>query len=92
MEEKMFCIGIYRRSRSSYNFLSKYLLCPSATTLDTQLRHIPLNTGCNNIIFKYLQLVAKEVKDKELYSLLIWDEMSIQPATYYDSKKENYWL
>lgn len=88
MEEKMFCIGIYRRSRSSYNFLSKYLLCPSATTLDTQLRHIPLNSGCNNIIFKYLQLVAKEVKDKELYSLLIWDEMSIQPAIYYDSKKD----
>lgn len=84
----MFCIGIYRRSRSSYNFLSKYLLCPSATTLDTQLRHIPLNSGCNYIIYKYLQLIAKEVKNNELYCVLLWDEMSIQPAIYYNSKKD----
>jgi len=84
----MFCIGIYRRSRSAYNFLSKYLLCPSATTLDTQLKHIPLNSGCNSLIFKYLQLVAKEVKDIELYCVLIWDEMSIQSAVNYDSKTD----
>lgn len=67
----MFCIIIYRRSHSSCNFLSKYLLCPSATTLNTQLTHIPLNTGYNSIIVKYLQLFAKEVPDKELYSVLI---------------------
>ncbi|XP_039314688.1 uncharacterized protein LOC120359768 [Solenopsis invicta] len=88
LEEKMFCIGIYRRSRSAYKFLSKYLLCPSITTLDTQLRHIPLNSGCNPIIFKYLQLVAKEVKDIELYCVLIWDEMAIEPAINYDSKSD----
>lgn len=84
----MFCIGIYRRSRSAYKFLSKYLLCPSITTLDIQLRHIPLNSGCNPIIFKYLQLVAKEVKDIELYCVLIWDEMAIEPAINYDSKSD----
>jgi len=49
----------------------------SFTTLDTQLRHIPLNSDCNSLIFKYFRLVAKEVKDKELYYVLIWDEMSI---------------
>lgn len=84
----MFCIGIYRRSRSAYKFLSKYLLCPSTTTLDTQLRHIPLNIGYISLIFKYLKLVAKEVKDIELYSVVIWDEVSIEFAVYYDPKMD----
>ncbi|KYN28191.1 hypothetical protein ALC57_02391 [Trachymyrmex cornetzi] len=30
----MFCISVYKRSRSTYNFLSKYLLCPSPSTLN----------------------------------------------------------
>lgn len=84
----MFCVGMYRRSRSAYKFLSKYLLCPSVTTLDTQIRNISLNSGCNYIIYKYLKLIAKEIKNKDLYCVLIWDEMSIQPALYYDSKKD----
>ncbi|XP_026829053.1 uncharacterized protein LOC113562792 [Ooceraea biroi] len=40
VEDKLFCISIYRRIRSSYNFSSKYLLCPSSNTLlDTQFRN-----------------------------------------------------
>lgn len=85
----MFCIGIFQRSPSSYNFLSKYLLCPSSTTLHTQLKHIPFDTGCNSIILKYLKLAAKEITDaKDLHCILIWDEMSIQPSVYYDAKND----
>lgn len=85
----MFCLGIYKRSRSSYKFISKYLLCPSTTTLDTQLRNIPLDTGCNNIIFKYLKLAAKEIKNnQDLYTVLLWDEMSLKPAIHYDTKRD----
>ncbi|XP_011858221.1 PREDICTED: uncharacterized protein LOC105555787 [Vollenhovia emeryi] len=84
----MFCIGIYRRSRASYKYLSKYLSCPSITTLDTALEHIPLNSGCNNIIQKYLKLVVQEIEEKDLYCILIWDEMSIQSAVYYNSKND----
>lgn len=81
----MFCIGIYIRCRSCYNFLSKYRLCPSTNTLDTQLRHISLDTGCNSIVFKYLNSVAKELNMQDLNIALIWDEMSLKPAVYYDS-------
>lgn len=87
----MFCLGIYRRSHSSYNFISKYLLCPSYTTLNTQLNRpitIPINTGCNKIILKYLTLSANYMDNKDLYIALAWDEMSIQPALTYDIKND----
>lgn len=82
----MFCIGLYRRSRSSYKFISKYLLCPSATTLDKQLQSISLDTGCNMIMLKYLKLVSKEIDSKDLNVAIIWDEMSLQPSVNYDKK------
>lgn len=88
LEEKMFCVGIYRRSRCSYKYLSKYLLCPSITTLDKQLQNISFDTGCNNIMFKYLKLVAKEIDPKDLNIILIWDEMSLQSSIAYNKKKD----
>lgn len=85
----MFCIGIYKRSRSSYKFLSKYLPCPSINTLDTQLKYIPLNTGCNTIMFRYLKSVAQEITDpKDLNVVLLWDEMSLHSAVQYDKKND----
>ncbi|EFN89568.1 hypothetical protein EAI_05937, partial [Harpegnathos saltator] len=88
-QDKMFCINIYRKSRSAYNFLAKYLLCPSSTTLDNQFKKININTGCNNIISKYLKQVAKEISDiKDLYCIVIWDEMSLQPAVQYNEKED----
>jgi len=85
IEDKMFCLGIYRRSRSCYNFISKFLSCPSYNTLNTQLNRISIDTGYNNIILKYLTLSAK--KDlKDLCIVLAWDEKSIQPALTFDVK------
>lgn len=84
----MFCLGIYRRSRCSYNFISKYLLCPSYTTLNTQLNRISIDTGYNNIIGKYLKSSAKKMDLKDLYIILAWDEMAIQPALTYDVKSD----
>jgi len=82
----MFCLGIYRRSRSCYNFISKFLLCPSYNTLNTQLNRISIDTGYNNIILKYLTLSANKMDLKDLCIVLAWDEMSIQPALTFDVK------
>lgn len=82
----MFCIQIYRRSPSAYNFIFNYLSCPSATTLHTQLKDTILTPGCNNTIAQYLKLVAKEVTNKDLYCSLIWDEMTIEPAVHHNFK------
>lgn len=84
----MFCIGIYCRSCCSYKYLSKYLLCPFVTTLDKQLQNITFDTGCNNIMYRYLKLIAKEIDSKDLNVILIWDEMSLQPSIAYDKKKD----
>lgn len=75
---------MYRRSRSCYKYLSKYLPCPSHITLNTQLLKIPINTGYNNVILKYLSSIANKMDSKEQYIVLGWDEMSIQPALTYD--------
>lgn len=58
------------------------------TTLDKQLQKIPVCTGCNDIIVKYLKSSAKEIDPKDLNVILIWDEMSVQPAIHYDRRKD----
>ncbi|EFN69434.1 hypothetical protein EAG_03194, partial [Camponotus floridanus] len=88
IEDKIFCLGIYRRSRSCYNFISKFLLFPSFNTLNTQLNRIPIDTGCNHIILKYLTLSASKMDLKDLYVVLAWDEMAIKPALTYDVKND----
>ncbi|XP_077279072.1 uncharacterized protein LOC143906696 [Temnothorax americanus] len=88
IEDKIFCLGIYRRSRSSYNYISKYLLCPSYNTLNIQLNRISIDTECNNVIRKYLTSIAKKMDPKDLYIVLAWDEMAIQPAVKYEIKSD----
>lgn len=84
----MFCISIYKRSPSTYKFLSKYLFCPSSSILNKQLQQIPFDTGCNKIIIQYLKLLATEIDPQDLTCILIWDEISIQPAMHYDKKTD----
>lgn len=80
---------MYKRSRSSYNFLSKYLLCPSITTLNTQLINIPLQSGCTQLILRYLRQITKDIEDeRDKYVALIWDEISLQPAVSYDKNND----
>nr|XP_012215484.1 PREDICTED: uncharacterized protein LOC105667926 [Linepithema humile] len=88
LEDKMFCISIYKRSPSTYKFLSKYLFCPSSSILNKQLQQIPFDTGCNKIIIQYLKLLATEIDPQDLTCILIWDEISIQPAMHYDKKTD----
>jgi len=40
------------------------------------------------MIIKFLKLVAKEIDPKDLNIVLIWDEMSLQPAVHYDKKND----
>lgn len=69
----------------SYNFLSKYLLCPSIVTLNSQLANIPLQAGCIKLIRKYLKQVAQDIHDeRDKFVVLIWDEISLQPALIHD--------
>ncbi|XP_032685214.1 uncharacterized protein LOC116850718 [Odontomachus brunneus] len=82
----MFCIGISHRSRSSYKFICKYIPCPSLNTLNKELQSIPLDTGCNKIMYQYLHLAAREIDPKDLNVIIIWDEMSLQPAIFYNKK------
>ncbi|XP_067214181.1 uncharacterized protein [Linepithema humile] len=88
LEDKMFCISIYKRSPSTYKFLSKYLFCPFSSILNKQLQQIPFDTGCNKIIIQYLKLLATEIDPQDLTCILIWDEISIQPAMHYDKKTD----
>ncbi|XP_077265694.1 uncharacterized protein LOC143899338 [Temnothorax americanus] len=74
--------------RTSYNFFSKYLHFPSHVTLKKQLQNIPIDTGCNKSILQYLCLIKKEIDPKDLYVVLIYDEMSVQPAVQYDPKND----
>ncbi|XP_024893721.1 uncharacterized protein LOC112468673 [Temnothorax curvispinosus] len=81
VQEKVFCIGIYKRSHACYNFLSKYLTCPTITTLNSELARIPLKTGCTKLIVTFLKNAVRDMKDdREKYVALLWDEISLQPG------------
>lgn len=76
------------RLRTCYTFLSKYLCCPSITTLNSQLKNIPIQAGCIHLIVKYLEQIVQEMKDdREKYIALIWDEVSLQPDLYYNKNE-----
>lgn len=51
LKEKMFCIRIYHRSCSYYNYISKFLLYPS-NTLNTKLKCIPYSIILDIILSK----------------------------------------
>lgn len=62
------------------------MTCPSITTLNSQLSNIPLQPGCTKLIIKYLKRIATDIHDKrDKFIVLIWDEMSLQPALSYDA-------
>lgn len=77
------CTALYKHSPKSYKFLSSILPIPCMSTLDRELQRIPLTTGCNSIIIKYLTLLASEVEEKDKNVILMWDEMEIQATLYY---------
>ncbi|XP_028046886.1 uncharacterized protein LOC105836495 isoform X2 [Monomorium pharaonis] len=66
----------------------RYTIEEKMFCIDKQMENITFDTGCNNIIYKYLKLVAKEIDPKDLNIILIWDEMLLQPSIAYDKKKD----
>lgn len=61
------------------------MTCPTITTLNSQIAHIPLKAGCTKLIITYLKNIVKDIKDeREKYIALLWDEISLQPALSYD--------
>lgn len=61
------------------------MLCPSIVTLNSQLTNISLQAGCTKIILKYLKKIGQDIQDnRDKFIVLIWDEISLQPALSYD--------
>jgi hypothetical protein len=57
--------------------------------LNSQLNNIPIRAGCTRLIVKYLEQIALDLKDsRDKYVALIWDEISLQPALYYNKKQD----
>lgn len=47
-----------------------------------------MQAGHNALIFKYLGRIVEDITDdREKYIALIWDEMSLQPALFYNKKQ-----
>lgn len=57
--------------------------------MNSQLNNIPIRAGCTRLIVKYLEQIALDLKDsRDKYVALIWDEISLQPALYYNKKQD----
>lgn len=48
-----------------------------------------MQAGCTHLIAKYLKQIVKDIKDeREKYVALIWDEISLQPAVFYNRRQD----
>ncbi|KAJ0169434.1 hypothetical protein K1T71_015021 [Dendrolimus kikuchii] len=81
-EEKLIALSIFKQSPKSYKFLQKIFVLPSKCTINRMIQNVCIETGINAQIFASL-------KKEKKYCSIIFDELAVEPALYYDNYKDN---
>jgi hypothetical protein len=80
-DEKVLALSMYKHSGKGYKFLRKLFALPSRQTISKLLNAIPINTGVNNVLFKYLKESSLKMAKKDKYCVLLFDEMCLSPSS-----------
>lgn len=87
--EKNLALAIYKRSPTTYRFLTDIFILPSVSTIKRNLGRIELDTGINSNISQLLKECALKMKDdKDKVVILMWDETFLKSELHYDYKKD----
>lgn len=86
-DEKVLALSMYKHSGKGYKFLRKIFGLPSRQTISKLLNAIPINTGVNNVLFKYLKESSLKMAKKDKYCVLFFDEMCLSPSIQYEYNK-----
>lgn len=85
MEEKLLSLSLYKQSMKSYRILSKLFTLPSRKTLSTLLSKIPITTGLDKTFLKVLSTNVQQLKERDRYCVIMFDEVSLHAELHYDS-------
>lgn len=78
LDDKILGIILHKQSPKCYNLLSKIFSFPSRKTNMALLNRIPLKAGVNESVFDHLKISVENLSSRDRYSILIFDEMSIE--------------
>lgn len=84
MEEKLLSLSLYKQSKKSYRLLSKLFTLPSRKTLSSLLSKIPIKTGLDDTFLKVLGENVKQLKNKDKFCVILFDEVSLEAQLHYD--------
>ena len=82
----MLALSLLKRSPKSYSFLQLLLPLPSRRTLQSVLSIVHFAAGINAHVFSALQHSLQKMSDRDRYSCLLFDEMSIRENVRFNQK------
>lgn len=78
-QEKALSLAMFKSSPKGYRFLAKIFTLPSIRTLRRFLSTIYVKIGICEKILNYLSTVSENLKDKDRYCTILFDEVSLMP-------------
>ncbi|CAH0563112.1 unnamed protein product [Brassicogethes aeneus] len=88
-EDKILALALCKQTGPGYKYLSHIFALPSKQTIAKFLNKIEVGPGFNSVIFKALKAEVDKFKDpKDIYCMILFDEMSISTQLSYNRKKD----
>lgn len=81
LDEKLLSLSLYKKSPKSYRLLSSLFTLPSRRLLSTMLSKVPIETGISPLL---MEVLKENVKPKERYCTLMFDELNLSAEIHYD--------
>lgn len=79
MDDKLWCLAFYKRSRQGYRFVSRYMVLPSESTLKDILKHIVLEPGVSQPMLEMLKSqVADTFTEADKHCVVLFDEIFLR--------------
>jgi hypothetical protein len=86
-EDKLLALSLLIQSPTAYRLLRKMFALPSRKTLIALLKKVPFESGISKLIFRCMQESVKKLSPRDYHCILLFDEMSRQPALSYNKFK-----
>lgn len=88
LDDKIFCLSLYKQGPKSYRHLQKTFSLPSKKCVMALLYAIPFDVGLNENVMETLKADVAKMEPADRYCCLLFDEMSLEPSLDYNNKKD----
>jgi hypothetical protein len=91
IEEKILALAFYKHSGRGYSKFRDFFALPTRQTMMSMLNEVPINAGFNKLLFDNLKDAVSNLKGRDKFCTLIFDEMSIMPHIDYDKSTDKFY-